>query len=102
MPRLAVALALLLASCANPTAETIAWRRAGTSAEEAGQDLHSCKRASQSQVDREQTDQSFFDQYGQAGLATSIGAYAQEKRVDELTQRCMKLRGYQPATKASG
>jgi hypothetical protein len=97
-----VPLAILLASCANPTAEMITWQRAGTSAEEAGQDLHSCQRTSQIQVDREQTDQSFFDQNGQSSLAASIDAYAQEKRVDQLTQRCMKLRGYQSAPKAPG
>jgi hypothetical protein len=100
MRRLVIALALL-ASCANPTAETIAWQRGGTSAEEAGEDLDSCKRTSQKQVEREQTDQSFFDQYGQGSPTASIDAYAQEKRVDQLTQRCMKLRGYQSAPKAS-
>ena len=101
MRRLVISLALL-ASCANPTAETIAWQRAGTSAQQAGEDLDACKRTSQKQVDREQVDQSFFDQYGQASLAASIDAYAQDKRVDKLTQSCMKLRGYQSAPKAPG
>jgi hypothetical protein len=103
MRRLAVTLPLLLACCVHPAAETIAWHRAGTSEQETGEDLQGCKRASQSQVDREQTDQSFIDQYGQqTSLATSIDAYTREKRVDALTQDCMKVLGYLPAPKAPG
>ena len=93
---------LLLAACVNPTADTINWHRDGTADEDARADLQACARASRAQVDREQASQSLAgDQMGQSSLAASIDAYDQEKRVDQLTQRCMKLQGYQPGTEGA-
>ena len=65
----AIALLLLLAACATPSAETIAWARDGTSTEDARGDLHACTRDAQAQSDRE------HDAQGLAGQQpTDVGA----------------------------
>jgi hypothetical protein len=99
---IAIPALLLLAACINPTADTINWHRDATSEDDARADLQACTHASRAQVDREQASQGLAgDQMGQSNLAASIDAYDQDKRVDQLTQRCMKLRGYQPGTQGA-
>lgn len=93
----AIALLLLLAACASPTAETIAWARDGTSTEDARGDLHACTRDAQAQSDREHDAQGLAGQQP-TDVGASIDSFNQEKRVDELTQQCMKLRGYHAVT----
>ena len=93
----AIALLLLLAACANPSAETIAWARDGTSTEDARGDLHACTRDAQAQSDREHDAQGLAGQQP-TDVGASIDSFNQEKRVDELTQQCMKLRGYHAVT----
>jgi hypothetical protein len=97
MRRLAIPIVLLLAGCAHPTAETIDWTRDGTAPEQARADLHSCHRAAQAQVDREQPGSGLSSgpTTSQPSLVESLNAYDQDKRIDQITQRCMKLLGYQ-------
>jgi len=99
LPRLApstISILFLLSACAGPSPDTVHWQRDNTSEDEARADLHDCAHAAQAQVDREQASQGLAgDQMGQSSLAASIDAYDQQKRVDQLTRRCMALRGYQ-------
>jgi hypothetical protein len=88
---------LLLAACANPSAETIAWARDATSTEDARADLHACAYDAQAQADREHDAQGLAGQQP-TDVGASIDAYNQEKRVDELTRQCMLLRGYHAVT----
>jgi hypothetical protein len=97
-PLLSAILLLLLASCANPTAETMDWRREGTSPEDARADLRACTLTARHQVDREQANEGMAgDPTNQDSLITSLNAYGQDKRVVALTRQCMLLLGYQPA-----
>src|SRR5262249_34827779 len=87
---------MLLAACVNPSPDTVHWQRDSTGEEEARADLRDCAHAAQVQVDREQVNQGLAgDLQGQSSLAASIDAYDQQKRVDQLTRRCMALKGYQ-------
>ena len=86
---------LLLASCANPSAETVDWRRAGTAPEDARADLRACTLSARKQVDREQANEGMAgDTSGQDSLITNLNAASQDKRVDALTRQCMLLHGY--------
>lgn len=96
-PFLSAIALLLLAACANPSAETIAWARDGTSTEDARGDLHACTRDAQAQSDREHDAQGLAGQQP-TDVGASIDSFNQERRVDELTQQCMKLRGYHAVT----
>ena len=90
---------LLLASCANPTAETVDWRRAGTAPEDARADLRACTLSARKQVDREQANEVMAgDTTSQDSLITNLNAASQDKRADSLTRQCMLLHGYQPLT----
>jgi hypothetical protein len=96
-PLLSAIALLLLASCANPTAETEDWRRAGTAPEDAGADLQACTISARHQVDREHANEGMAgDTTNQDSLITNMNAYDQDKRVDALTRQCMLLHGYQP------
>ncbi|HZT20464.1 MAG TPA: hypothetical protein VFA23_13740 [Dongiaceae bacterium] len=103
MRQLSTLLLLLLAACATPTAGTINWQRQGASAEDTRADLQACTRAARAQVQSQHVDNSLgAAQMGITPLAQSIDAYSEEKRIDQLTQRCMTLLGYQPAPEAGG
>ena len=96
-PLLSAIALLLLASCANPTAETVDWRRAGTAPEDARADLRACTLSARKQVDREQANEGMAgDTTSQDSLITNLNAASQDKRVDGLTRQCMLLHGYQP------
>ena len=96
-PLLSAIALLLLASCANPTAETADWRREGTAPEDARADLRACTLSARKQVDREQANEGMAgDTTSQDSLIGNLNSYNQDKRVDALTRQCMLLHGYQP------
>ena len=96
-PLLSAIALLLLASCANPTAETEDWRRAGTAPEDAGADLQACTISARHQVDREQANEGMAgDTTNQDSLIGNLSPSSQDKRVDAMTRQCMLLHGYQP------
>ena len=98
-PLLSAIALLLLASCVNPSAETVDWRREGTAPEDARADLRACTLSARKQVDREQANEGMAgDTTSQDSLIGNLNSYNQDKRVDALTRQCMLLHGYQPLT----
>ena len=98
-PLLSAIALMLLASCVTPTAETVDWRREGTSPEDARADLRACTLSARRQVDREQANEGMAgDPSSQDSLIGNLNAASQDKRADALTRQCMMLHGYQPLT----
>jgi hypothetical protein len=82
---------------------TTDWAREGATPEEAGQDLEACHHAAQKRVDIDlQADQDMgVDTTTQGSLASNLGAYQSEKRINSLTHDCMIALGYGPAGKTT-
>ena len=94
---------LLLAGCAFGRPETTAWERADTTPEEAAGDLQACRHAAEARVAQDrQIDQDIgADPTSQGGLASNLGQYQAEKRVNALIGDCMQALGYIPAGKTA-
>jgi hypothetical protein len=99
MPQLSLLLVLLLAGCTFMQPRTTEWERAGTTPEEAGNDLAACHHAAQKRVDQDlQLDQDAGgDTASRGSLAANLAADQADRRLRSLTRDCMLALDYHPA-----
>ncbi len=103
MRRIVLPLALLLAGCAFGHPETTTWERAETTPEATAGDLQACRHAAEAQVvqDQQANQDMGADPTSQGTLASNLGQYQAENRLNTLLSDCMRTLGYHAADKSA-